>query len=140
MPEEKDSFFILSHGGSYDRLYQTVTIAVTAASLGDDVYVVLFFDALKKFVEGNMDNEDLSEDMGEEKGKVYKRMKTMNPLSMQEMIDTVKPLGNLKFIACSANVEFMGLDKNKVAEKVDEIMGLPTILRMMKESKNQLYI
>ena len=140
MSKDKDSFFILSHSGSYDRLYQAVTIAVTAASLGDNVYVVLFFDALKKFVEGNMDKEDLSEDMGKEKEKVYKRMKTMNPLSMQEMIDTVKPLGSLKFIACSANVEFMGLEKNRVVEKVDEIIGLPTILKMMKESKNQLYI
>ena len=140
MTEEKDSFFIISHASSFDRLYQTVTIAVTAASLGNEVYVILFFDALKKFVQGNMDKDDLSGDMGEEKEEVYKRMKSMNPLSMQEMIDTVKPLGNLKFIACSANVEFMELDKNEVLKKVDEIMGLPTILKMMKDSKNQLYI
>ncbi|RMF94010.1 MAG: hypothetical protein D6734_08740 [Candidatus Schekmanbacteria bacterium] len=140
MTEKKDRFFILSHSSNYDRLYQTITIAVTAASLGNEVYVVLFFDALRKFVEGEMDREDLSDDMGAEKKEVYKRMKTMNPMSMQEMIDTVKPLGNLKFIACSANVEFMGLEKEKVLEKVDEIMGLPTILKMMKEAKNQLYI
>ena len=136
----KDKFFIICHGGSYDRLYQTVTIAVTSAALGDEVYVVLFFDALKKFVKGTMDEKELSDDMGPEKDEVYGRMKKMNPMSMEDMINTVKPLGNLKFVACSANVEFMGLNKEEVSKKVDEIMGLPTILKMMKEAKNQLYI
>jgi len=138
--EKRRKFVIFAHNGTYDRLYQTTTIAVTAAAMGEEVYVVLFFEALRKFVEGKTDSYDMSCDFPNQGKDVYQKMKSLNPNSIPEMIDTVKGLGTLKFLACSANVEFMGLRKEDVLTKVDEIMGLPSILKLTSDAETKLYI
>ena len=131
---------IFAHGSTYDKLYQIATIAVTAVAMGEEVYVVLFFEALRKFVEGKTDIEDMSAEFQGKSRDVYQKMTVMNPNSIPEMIETVKSLGTLKFLACSANVEFMGLKKEEVLKKVDEITGLPSILKLVSEADTTLYI
>jgi len=140
MEKKRRRLVIFAHSSTFDRLYQTATIAVTAAAMGEEVYVVLFFEALKKFVEGKTDIEDMSAEFQNNGKDVYQKMKAMNPNSITEMIDTVKSLGTLKFLACSANVEFMGLRKEEVLKKVDEITGLPSILKLVSEADTTLYI
>ncbi|OGL40876.1 MAG: hypothetical protein A3C43_03985 [Candidatus Schekmanbacteria bacterium RIFCSPHIGHO2_02_FULL_38_11] len=140
MEKKRRRLVIFAHSSTFDRLYQTATIAVTAAAMGEEVYVVLFFEALKKFVEGKTDIEDMSAEFQNNGKDVYQKMKAMNPNSITEMIDTVKSLGTLKFLACSANVEFMGLRKEEVLKKVDEITGLPSILKLASDADTKLYI
>ena len=138
--KKRRKFVIFAHSGTYDKLYQTTTIAVTAAAMGEEVYVVLFFEALRKFVNGRTDELDMSPEFPNQGRDVYNKMKTLNPNSITEMIDTVKELGTLKFLACSANVEFMGFKKEEVLAKVDEITGLPSILKLASEAETKLYI
>ena len=140
MAEKKRKFVIFSHSGTYDKLYQTATLAVTAAAMGEEVYVVLFFEALRKFVEQRCDEFDMSPEFQNQGKDVYEKMKALNPNSISEMIDTVKVLGTLKFLACSANVAFMGLKKEDVLARVDEIMGLPSILKLASDAETKLYI
>lgn len=138
--KKKRKLVIFAQSSTYDRLYQTATIAVTAAAMGEEVYVVLFFEALRKFVDGKTDIEDMSVEFQNHGKDVYQKMKKMNPNSIPDMIETVKSLGTLKFLACSANVEFMGLEKEEVLKKVDEITGLPSILKLVSEADTTLYI
>ena len=138
--KKRKRLVIFAQSSTYDKLYQSATIAVTAAAMGEEVYVVLFFEALKKFVEGKTDIEDMSAEFQNHGRDVYQKMKEMNPNSITDMIDTVKSLGTLKFLACSANVDFMGLKKEDVLKKVDEISGLPSILKLVSEADTTLYI
>ncbi|MEE9584583.1 MAG: DsrE/DsrF/DrsH-like family protein [Candidatus Brocadiales bacterium] len=132
---------IFAHSGTYDKLYQTVTIAVTAASMGRDVYMFLFFWALKRFVEeGGLETMDFPPEYGEEGPALGQRMKALNPTSLQDMLDEVKKTGKIKVYACSASVKYMGLDDKKVMGKVDEVVGLPVILQMAEDSDVQLFI
>ena len=48
--------------------------------------------------------------------------------------------GGLKIYACSASCKLLGLDIKSVREKVDEIVGLPTMLKITAEAKHVMYI
>ena len=132
---------IFAHSGTYDRLYQVVTLAVTAASMGREVYIFLFFWALKRFVQdGGLETMDFPPEYGEEGRALGQRIKKLNPTSLQDMFEEVKKLGKIKVYACSANVKYMDLDDAKVRAKVDEVIGLPVILQMAEDSDVQLFI
>ncbi len=131
---------IFAHSGTYDKLYQVVTIAVTAASMGRDVSIFLFFWALKRFVEGNLDTRDFPHEYGKEGLALGQRMEELNLTTLQEMLEEVRKLGNIKIYACSANVKYMGLDDEDVKAKVDEVLGLPAILQMTEGADVQLFI
>ncbi len=53
---EEKKFILFLHSGTYDRLYQAIMLAITAASMGNKVYIFLFFWALRKFVNGKLDD------------------------------------------------------------------------------------
>jgi peroxiredoxin family protein len=46
----------------------------------------------------------------------------------------------LKICACSASCNLLGLDIKSVREKVDEIVGLPTMLKIAAEVKHVMYL
>lgn len=140
MKSNSKKLAIFAHSGTYDKLYQTVTLAVTAASMGRDVNIFLFFWALKKFVRGDLDTMNFPSEYGEEGKVLGERMKTLNPMSLQDMLNEVKKLGRVKVYACSANVKYMDLSDEEVKEKVDEVIGLPGILEMAENSDVQLFI
>jgi peroxiredoxin family protein len=48
--------------------------------------------------------------------------------------------GGLTLYACSASVRIMGLDPGEVRGKVDEIVGLPTMLQIAESSRFAWYI
>ena len=52
----------------------------------------------------------------------------------------VKKIGKFRLVACSAGLEYMGVDADTVAKQVDEVMGLPAILAMAAEAETTLFI
>ncbi|MCF6148850.1 MAG: hypothetical protein E3K37_09340 [Candidatus Kuenenia sp.] len=137
---EKKKFVIFAHSGTYDKLYQIVTLSITAASMGRETYIFLFFWALKRFVNEEFSLERLSSEFGEEGEKLGKRMREMNPLSLKELLAEVRNIGNLKLYACSGAVKLMDLEEVKVKSKVDDILGLTTILEIADGAETQLFI
>ena len=49
-------------------------------------------------------------------------------------------MGNLKVYACTAAVKLMELEEAKVKSRVDDILGLTTILEMADGAETQLFI
>ncbi|MBM4053260.1 MAG: hypothetical protein FJ264_01020 [Planctomycetes bacterium] len=136
----KKKFVIFAHSGTYDKLYQIVTLAITAASMGRETYVFLFFWALKRFVNEEFSPEVLGAEFGEEGEKLGKRMSDMNPVSIKELLIEVRKMGNLKLYACSGAVKLMDLEEKKVKSKVDDILGLTTIIEITDGAETQLFI
>jgi peroxiredoxin family protein len=137
---EKRKCVIFAHSGTYDKLYQIVTLAITAASMGRETYIFLFFWALKKYVNGDFNVSALSAEFGEEGERLSKRMQKINPISLKEILDDVRGMGNLKIYACTAAVKLMELDELAVKSKVDDIIGLTTILEIAEGAEVQLFI
>ena len=140
MIKDKKKFVIFAHSGTYDKLYQIITLAITAASMGRETYIFLFFWALRRFVNDEFDVKKLSDEFGDEGERLSKRMQEINPVSLKEILNEVRGMGNLKVYACTAAVKLMELEDAKVKSVVDDILGLTTILEMADGAETQLFI
>jgi peroxiredoxin family protein len=140
-PEKpKDKFVIFAHSGTYDRLHQVATLALTASAMGQEVYIILFFWALKKFYSGELDKPDFPEEHQTLGKQVSKLMGEKKVPKVSEMLREGKSIGRVKIIICSAGLEYMDIEKGAQPELVDEVWGLPTVLSAVKGAATILYI
>lgn len=138
MKEKKYILFL--HSGSYDKLYQAVMLAATAAAMGNKVYIFLFFWALKKFVNDKLDEIDFAADIQDEDKKLLEAVPQGQPDMLKELLRELGGTGNLEVYACSGAVKLMKLDEDLVKTKVKDIIGLPTMLKMAEGAETQLFI
>lgn len=138
--KNKKKFVVFAHSGTYDKLYQIVTLAITAASMGRETYIFLFFWALRRFVNEEFDFKRLSFEFGSEGERLAKRMQEINPISLKEILQEVRSMGNLKIYACTTAVKIMELEESLVKSKVDDILGLPALLEIADGAETQLFI
>lgn len=138
MKEKK--FVLFLHSGNYEKLYQAVMLAITSASMGNKVYIFLFFWALKKFVTDKLDVIEFPDGMQEEDRRLLEAVPRGQPDMLKELLSEVSKMGNLEIYACSGAVKLMELDEDLVKSKVDDIIGLPTMLKMAEGAETQLFI
>ncbi|GAX62010.1 hypothetical protein SCALIN_C28_0212 [Candidatus Scalindua japonica] len=138
MKEKK--FILFLHTGNYEKLYQAVMLAITAASMGSKVYIFLFFWALKKFATDKIDVIDFPEGMSDEDRHLLASVPQGQSDMLKGLLSEVGQMGNLEIYACSGAVKLMGLDEELVKSKVDDILGLPTMLKMTEGAETQLFI
>ena len=138
MKEKK--FVLFLHSGNYEKLYQAVMLAITSASMGNKVYIFLFFWALKKFVTDKLDVIEFPDGMQEEDRRLLEAVPQGQPNMLKGLLSEVSKMGNLEIYACSGAVKLMELDEDLVRSKVDDIIGLPTMLKMAEGAETQLFI
>lgn len=56
------------------------------------------------------------------------------------MLKEAHQVGDFRLVACSAGLEYMGVDPDIVTKNVDEVMGLPAILSLTAEAETTLFI
>ena len=140
MKKTKGKFVIFAHSGTYDKLHQVATIALTAAAMGSDVYIVLFFWALKKFYSGQLDHSDFPVEYQSWSHKITQLMKEKKVPSISEMFREARGIG-AKIIVCSAGLEYMDIDdKTPKDGLIDEVWGLPQVLTVAEGADTVLYI
>ncbi len=133
-------FVIFAHNATYDKLHQVATIGLTAAALGKDVMVVLLFWAIKKLAEGRIDAVDFPPEYETSAEEVRRLLHEKKVPKISEMFQEARLVGQFRLIACSAGLEYMGVDPAAVASKVDEVMGLPAILAKAADAETTLFI
>ncbi|MBI3609222.1 MAG: DsrE/DsrF/DrsH-like family protein [Nitrospirae bacterium] len=140
MKKTKGKFVIFAHSGTYDKLHQTATIALTAAAMGSEVYIVLFFWALKKFYSGQLDKSDFPVEYQSWSHKISLLMKEKKVPPISEMLKEARGMG-AKIIVCSAGLEYMDMDdKTPKDDLIDDVWGLPQVLTMVEGADTVLYI
>jgi len=133
-------FVIFAHNATYDKLHQVATIGMTAAAMGKDVIVVLLFWTIKKLAEGNIDEIDFPPEYAESAGDVARLLKEKKVPKISEMFQDARHVGKFRLIACSAGLEYMGVDSHAVETRVDEVLGLPAILKLTEVAETKLFI
>jgi peroxiredoxin family protein len=136
----KPKFVIFAHNATYDKLHQVATLGMTAAAMGKDVIIVLLFWTIKKLAEGKIDQIDFPSEYAESAEEVTRLLKEKNVPKISEMLKDAKQVGTLRLIACSAGLEYMGVDAGEVERNVDEVLGLPAILSLTAEAETKLFI
>lgn len=59
---------------------------------------------------------------------------------ISEMFQDAKHVEKLRAIACSAGLEYMGVDSSAVEQNVDEVLDLPAILSLTADAETKLFI
>ncbi len=133
-------FVIYAHNATYDKLHQVATIGLTASAMGKDVAVVLLFWTIKKLAEGKLDDVDFPPEYERYHDEVAKLLAERKVPLISEMFEEARKVGTFRLIACSAGLEYMGVDADAVAIQVDEVMGLPAILAMAAGAETTLFV
>ena len=140
MSKPKPKFVLFAHNATYDKLHQVATLGLTASAMGKDVIVILLFWTIKKLAEGKFDQIDFPPEYADSADEVARLLKDKKVPRISEMFEEAKLVGKLRIIACSAGLEYMGVDGEAVAKKVDEVMGLPAILALTADAETKLFI
>ena len=133
-------FVIYAHNATYDKLHQVATIGLTASAMGKDVAVVLLFWTIKKLAEGKLDDVDFPPEYERYHDEVARLLAERKVPLISEMFEEARKVGTFRLIACSAGLEYMGVDAEAVAIQVDEVMGLPAILAMAAGAETTLFV
>jgi len=140
MTRPKPKFVLFAHNATYDKLHQVATLGLTAAAMGKDVIVVLLFWTIKKLAEGHIDRVDFPPEYAASAEEVARLMKEKKVPKISEMFQEAKLVGQFRIIACSAGLEYMGVDGEAVEKNVDEVMGLPAIISLTADAETKLFI
>jgi peroxiredoxin family protein len=133
-------FVLFAHNATYDKLHQVATLGLTAAAMGKEVIVVLLFWTIKKLAEGKVDVIDFPPEYAQSAEEVTRLLKEKKVPTISEMFQEAKLVGKFRLIACSAGLEYMGVDSEAVEKNVDEVMGLPAIIRLTEDAETKLFI
>ncbi|HEY6974573.1 MAG TPA: hypothetical protein VI359_09740 [Nitrospiraceae bacterium] len=133
-------FVLFAHNATYDKLHQVATLGLTAAAMGKEVIVVLLFWTIKKLAEGKVDVIDFPPEYARSAEEVTRLLKEKKVPKISEMFQEAKLVGKFRLIACSAGLEYMGVDSQAVEKNVDEVMGLPAIIRLTADAETKLFI
>ena len=136
----KPRFVLFAHNATYDKLHQVATLGLTAAAMGKDVTVVLLFWTIKKLAQGRIDEVDFPPEYGEQAVEVAQLLREKQVPRISEMFKEARLVGQFRLVACSAGLEYMGVDPEVVAKNVDEVMGLPAILSLTADAETTLFI
>ena len=131
---------IYAHSDGFDRLYQVASIALTSAVSGRPVAVVLFFWALRAVVLGKMDEPVFSTISPQPAETARGLITTTNNPPPSQMLNMARETGKVRLYACSASMQYMGLELKQTAVAVDEVVGLSTILRLARDCHQAIYI
>jgi peroxiredoxin family protein len=140
MSQPKPKFVLFAHNATYDKLHQVATLGMTAAAMGKDVIVILLFWTIKKLAEGKIDQIDFPPEYATSGEEVARLLKEKKVPKISEMFAEAKLVGTVRLIACSAGLEYMGVDGDAVSKQVDEVMGLPAILSLTADAETTLFI
>ncbi|MBX3300968.1 MAG: hypothetical protein KF693_02005 [Nitrospira sp.] len=137
---QKPRFVLFAHNATYDKLHQVATLGMTAAAMGKDVIVVLLFWTIKKLAEGRIDEVDFPPEYASSVDEVARLLKEKKVPKISEMFEDARLVGTFQLIACSAGLEYMGVEEQAVTARVDAVMGLPTILTLTAGAETTLFI
>lgn len=108
---------LLLENGDPGRLAEAAAMAAAAASLGTDVTLVWLAGALQAFASGRLD---------EEPGGTGTAVR---------LLAEARETGRVRMLACSAAAVGSGVSPQRVRERVDDIVGWPTILSLLRSAE-----
>lgn len=138
--KQKPRFVIFAHNATYDRLHQVGTLGLTAAAMGKDVTVVLLFWTIRKLAEGRIDDVDFGPEHQAASEEVRRLLKEKKVPLVSEMFQEARAVGDFRLVACSAGLEYMGVNGDAVTKQVDAVMGLPAILALTAGAETTLFM
>src|SRR5688500_750465 len=115
-------FFLQS--GTYEPAYQAASMGITASAMGDEVYFVFAFDALRSLSRDSFGLAHSEREMAESA-----RAEGLGVPNPAKMLFEARELG-AKLIVCDTTLKLCGLTAHDLGDRIDEVMGLASIWRL----------
>ncbi|MDO8426867.1 MAG: DsrE/DsrF/DrsH-like family protein [Deltaproteobacteria bacterium] len=131
---------IFLHSGSYDRVYQALSITNVALATGWEVHIFFSYGALKRLVKGKTDDVVIEGEPAYFRDEIEKNLKRGTLDSISEMLSTAKRFGKLKIYACTGSMAVLNIARNELIDLVDSSMGLVSFMELVKGADKALYI
>lgn len=122
------------HGESFARRYQVASQAIVAAASGDEVRVVLWFDALARWVRGGFDEPLAGED-----AEVARRHAALGLPPPSRMLAEARELG-ARLWACETGVRLAGIEPADARAALDDVPGLQELVAVQRDAAVVLYV
>ncbi len=120
--------FFLQRGG-YQPAYQVASMGITAAALGDDVFFVFAFDALRQLVRG-----DFGRPLSDREAVESARAEGLGLPPPATMLAEARGLG-ARCVACDTMLRIAGVPADEAEQALDEVMGLPALWRLTEGAR-----
>jgi peroxiredoxin family protein len=131
---------LLCHAGGWDRLYQAFSAAATAAAAGRRVDLVFFFGALDKLMSGTLDEITLEPRDASAEATLAARIEAAGTRPPSALLEAARRGKTVRLFACSASLALTGHTPEQARRVVDEVVGWPTILRLVDAGARVLYL
>jgi len=131
---------IFLHSGSYDRVYQAMSITNVVLATGGEVFLFFSYGALKRLVKGNLDAVAIEGEAAPFKEDIERNLSRGTLDNISEMLDMAKRFGKVKVYACTASMAVMNIARDELDPMVDASMGLVSFLNLVKDADQTLYI
>jgi predicted peroxiredoxin len=115
-----ETWVVLLQRGEADALYEAAAMAASATSLGVSVTLVWFDAALEALVAGRIEE---AADRG---------------ASPSSLLAAARETGRLRSLACSASAVNARAGVENVRSRVDDIVGWPTVVSLMRSASKAL--
>jgi predicted peroxiredoxin len=116
-PPERPSWVLLVQRGSPDSLYEAAAMTAAAVSLGLDVTLIWFDAALDALLSGNLSEDDA--ELGD----------------AARLLRESRETGGVRSLACSASLVRRRLDREALSRAVDEVVGWPTAIALIRSAE-----
>jgi peroxiredoxin family protein len=136
--DAKAPLLLLCHSGGWDRLYQALSAALAATGTGREVTLVLYFQALERILDEDVDAVRLSPRDPEAEDRLQEAVDRLGTPDLSEMLRRVRAGGRCRVLACSASVALTG--RAEAASVVDAVVGWPTVLQLLDGCGQALYL
>ena len=113
---------IFLRGESWDARHLAVSLALTAAALGDEVHVALFGGALRLFAAGRFDEGAPATAEAARVG------------SLADALREARELG-VRVVACDTALRVAGVDPGVAVPPLDGVVSLPSLWRLAQSGR-----
>lgn len=104
-------------------------MGLTAAAMGEEVYFVFAFDALRALGRGTF-----GEPQSERERSELTRAEGLGVPSPLKMLQEARGLG-ARVLVCDTALRICGLAEKDLGSKIDEVLGLPSIWRLTDQAR-----
>jgi peroxiredoxin family protein len=141
-PAESRRLLVLCHHGDFEHWLQATSAAAAAASAGWRVDLVFYFDALARLLGDDLDQVDSAPRRWS--ADPARRVEDCEVMPPSALLAAARSAGSTRVFACSASLRLLeGADEAKegrAAERVDEVVGWPTVLELIWAADRTLYL
>ena len=134
MNSGKVNLAIIFHSGSFDRIYNGLSIALTELSLGRNAKLLFTYWSLEYLRRDNSSILNLDREAEKYKSIIEKNIENGHFEPISELFVLTKKLGG-KIYVCVSSMALMDLKRDEMIDEVDESIGVPKFLMDTKEDR-----